>query len=79
MFHAGVSTHPRFAFAIGRSAGSAVQRNRARRQLREILAALASDEDLVRPGDYLVGVRQTPFTSAEARTWLTTALRGLTA
>lgn len=34
---------PRVAFAIGRTAGTAVRRNRARRQLREVLNAHASE------------------------------------
>lgn len=42
---------PRVAFAIGRTAGTAVQRNRARRRLREILRT----GDLA-PGLYLWGL-----------------------
>ena len=43
---------PRVAFALGRSAGSAPERNRVRRQLR----ALLRDRDIVvRPGLYLLG------------------------
>jgi ribonuclease P protein component len=43
---------PQVAFAIGRTVGSAVSRNRLRRRLRAVLAA--SD---VPPGLYLVGAR----------------------
>lgn len=42
---------PRVAFAIGRTAGTAVQRNRARRRLRELLRT----RDLS-PGLYLWGL-----------------------
>ena len=47
---AGGSPVPAVAFAIGRSVGCAVERNRLRRRLRAILA----DADLA-PGTYLVG------------------------
>jgi ribonuclease P protein component len=40
------------AFALGRALGSAVQRNRARRRLRAILA---NRSDELAPGLYLVG------------------------
>jgi ribonuclease P protein component len=43
---------PRVAFAIGRSVGSAVVRNRVRRQLREILRT-ADRSGHLRPGRYL--------------------------
>ncbi|MBV1892504.1 MAG: ribonuclease P protein component [Ilumatobacteraceae bacterium] len=42
---------PRVAFAIGRAVGSAVTRNRLRRQLRALLARFD-----VPPGLYLIGV-----------------------
>ncbi|WP_419944026.1 ribonuclease P protein component [Candidatus Poriferisodalis sp.] len=45
---------PRVAFALGRSSGNAVQRNRVRRRLRALLREHA---DRVRPGRYLLGVR----------------------
>jgi ribonuclease P protein component len=45
---------PRVAFAIGRSFGSAVARNRIRRRLRPILAANAAR---LAPGLYLIGAR----------------------
>lgn len=44
---------PRVAFAIGRTAGKAVHRNRARRRLREVLREHASD---MRSGLYLWGL-----------------------
>ena len=44
---------PRVAFAIGRTAGTAVQRNRARRRLREVLRAHAGE---LRAGLYLWGL-----------------------
>jgi ribonuclease P protein component len=47
-------TPPRVAFAFGRAFGSAVARNRVRRQLRVMLQAAAS-EGLLPPGDYLFG------------------------
>jgi|SoiMethySBSTD1v2_1073268.scaffolds.fasta_scaffold1268398_1 ribonuclease P protein component len=45
---------PRVAFAIGRSFGSAVARNRMRRRLRPILASRAAR---LAPGLYLIGAR----------------------
>ena len=79
-FHADATDHLRLAFAIPRSSGTAVQRNRARRQLRAVFGELANEEpDLVATGDYLLGVRRSEFTSAEARAWLTAALRQLKA
>lgn len=44
---------PLVAFAIGRTAGTAVERNRARRRLREILRRHTSD---LIPGLYLWGL-----------------------
>ena len=53
---------PQVAFAIGRPFGSAVRRNRLRRQLRAILTARESD---LGPGMFLIGVnspnRHTPM------------------
>ena len=47
----GAGTPPRVAFAVGRRVGSAVARNRVRRQLRAVVAELAPD---LAPGAYLV-------------------------
>ena len=44
---------PQVAFAIGRTAGTAVKRNRVRRQLREVLRRHSPD---LRHGLYLVGL-----------------------
>lgn len=44
---------PRVAFAIGRSAGTAVQRNRARRRLREVIGRHVAG---MAPGLYLWGL-----------------------
>lgn len=43
----------RVAYAVGRSVGSAVERNRLRRRLRAVVRELAAE---LRPGAYLVGV-----------------------
>ena len=43
---------PRVAYAIGRSVGGAVERNRLRRRLRAIMSELGVQ---VAPGAYLVG------------------------
>jgi ribonuclease P protein component len=51
---AGSTTPPRVAFAIGRRVGSAVERNRLRRQLRAVVADLAPD---LEPGAYLIAYR----------------------
>lgn len=59
---------PRVAYAIGRSVGSAVVRNRIRRRLRVIVAARVDD---LAPGAYLVAARREalsmPFTELEAK------------
>ena len=44
---------PQVAFAIGRTAGTAVKRNRVRRQLREVLRKNSPD---LSPGLYLIGL-----------------------
>jgi len=76
--NADATDRPRIAFAIPRSAGTAVQRNRARRQLRALLGELdQADSQYLPPGDYLIGVRSADFTSAEAHAWLSKALRRL--
>ncbi len=46
----------RVAYAISRSVGNAVVRNRLRRQLRGVLERLLCQSDVLRPGDYLVTV-----------------------
>jgi ribonuclease P protein component len=48
---------PRVAFAVGRRVGSAVARNRIRRQLRAVVAELAAE---LAPGAYLVAYRGGP-------------------
>jgi len=48
-------SHPRVAFAIGRRAGGAVERNRLRRRLQSILR---DRQDQLPPGRYLFGSRQ---------------------
>lgn len=44
----------RVAYAVGRSVGGAVQRNRVRRRLRALMAAAVDGPDQPAPGDYLV-------------------------
>ena len=44
-------TPPRVAYAVGRSVGSAVARNRLRRRLRGVVASLAGE---LEPGAYLL-------------------------
>jgi len=63
-----------FAFAIGKSTGNAVRRNRLRRRLR---AVVASHHDLFPPGAYLISAH--PATSAMSTTELRTAVVGLAA
>lgn len=48
-------SHPRVAFAIGRRAGGAVERNRLRRRVH---AVLRDNQDRLPPGRYLFGSRQ---------------------
>ena len=59
---------PRVAYAVGRSAGNAVDRNRVRRRLRALVHAHAAE--LV-PGWYLVGAEASfaasPFVDAGAQ------------
>ena len=50
---------PRVAYAIGRSVGSAVVRNRIRRRLRVIVAARVDD---LTPGAYLIAARREALT-----------------
>ena len=72
-------TDPQVAFAIGRTAGSAVRRNRVRSQLRSYLADL-DRQGRVAPGLYLVGVPggAGPVTGPDLRGGLDKALRRLT-
>jgi ribonuclease P protein component len=58
--HSGSSDPPRVAYAIGRSVGSAVDRNRIRRRLRAAVAACASD--LAAGGAYLFGAERSVLT-----------------
>jgi ribonuclease P protein component len=48
---------PRVAFAVGRRVGTAVARNRIRRQLRAVVAELAPE---LAPGAYLLAYRGAP-------------------
>ena len=62
---------PRAAYAVGRRVGSAVARNRVRRQLRAVVAELAPD---LAPGAYLVAYRGGPDTAfAELRSQVAAA------
>lgn len=67
---------PRLAFAIGRSAGNAVARNRLRRRLRALFADLSSE---LRPGTYFVAARPeaTTLDYGELRRTVCTALNRL--
>ena len=66
------------AYAIRRSGGSAVSRNRCRRRLRAILAQVDRDGDLP-PGVYLIGVRdeavEAPYRELEK--WMSQAMQAL--
>ena len=53
--------HPQVGYAIGRSFGGAVQRNRMRRRLRVLLHAHANQ---LRPGLYLVGAQSSLLTAS---------------
>lgn len=59
------TSHPatrRVAYALGRKLGSAVVRNRLRRQLRAILEECATENSALFPeGDYLVGLKPSPI------------------
>ena len=56
----------RVAFAVGRSVGGAVVRNRIKRRLREAFAKMITENKLVPNGDYLIrvfpGVNNKSFT-----------------
>ena len=66
------------AYAIRRSAGSAVVRNRCRRRLRACLRAL-DERTGVRPGIYLIGVRDEAVEAAyqELEMWMSQAIEAL--
>lgn len=68
----------RFAYAIGRSVGGAVVRNRLRRRLRAAVRELEAARTLA-PGLYLVGAgpAATGTTPAELRRHLAGALEGV--
>jgi ribonuclease P protein component len=57
---AGSDDPPRVAYAIGRRAGSAVERNRIRRRLRAAVAGCS--HDLVPGGAYLFGAERAVLT-----------------
>jgi ribonuclease P protein component len=57
--------HSRFGVAAGRSVGNAVRRNRAKRRLRAILAALSSE--IVRGTDILLIARKPIVEANHAR------------
>lgn len=65
------------AYAIGKRAGGAVQRNRLRRRLRALVAELAPQ---LAPGAYLIGAaaEALPLSHGELRSHLSEALRDLT-
>lgn len=65
-------TQPHVGYAIGRSFGGAVERNRMRRRLRVLLGARS---DRLRPGLYMVGAQPT-LNRASSET-LTHAVDGL--
>jgi ribonuclease P protein component len=69
-------TPPRVAYAIGRSVGGAVVRNRLRRRLRAIVTDLAPD---LRPGTYLIGADPSvaAFEHGDLRRTLCTVLSDL--
>ena len=66
------------AYAIRRSAGSAVVRNRCRRRLKACLRAL-DERTGVRPGIYLIGVRDEAVEAAyqELEMWMSQAIEAL--
>jgi ribonuclease P protein component len=71
-------TPPRVAYAVGRSAGSAVARNRLRRRLRATVAGLAGAGQLP-PGAYLVAASPaaSDLDTEQMTSTLTTALATL--
>lgn len=69
-------TPPRVAYAVGRSAGGAVDRNRLRRRLRAVVAGLAPE---LAPGAYLLaaGPEAAALDPEEMTTTVSTALAAL--
>jgi ribonuclease P protein component len=67
---------PRVAFAVGRSVGSAVMRNRARRRLRAVVDELARDGALGVGGTWLVSARSdlSDLTASELRSVVASAV-----
>jgi len=76
----------RVAYAFGRQLGSAVVRNRLRRQLRAILEECAAQNPALLPqGDYLVGLKPSPIARGskaverkQAHSWSSQELAGHT-
>jgi ribonuclease P protein component len=69
---------PRIAFAIPRSVGSAVARNRIRRRLRAVLVEIVTDDPTALPGgDHLIRVtgRIDRWSPSELRTTMRALLR----
>ena len=66
------------AYAIRRSAGSAVKRNRCRRRLRACLGSIDQRVGLA-PGVYLIGVRDEAVEAAyqELEKWMSRAIEAL--
>jgi ribonuclease P protein component len=58
---------PRFGFSVPRSVGGAVERNRIKRQLREIWRARLGEDSLPTGNDYVIVVRPGLPEAAEAR------------
>jgi ribonuclease P protein component len=74
---AGEPGPPRLAYAVGRTVGSAVRRNRVRRRLRAVVAESAPR---MAPGAYLVAVSDPASATGdigELREMMGTALEGL--
>jgi ribonuclease P protein component len=69
----GAEGRPRVAFAIGKRAGGAVERNRLRRRLRAVAAGLGND---LEPGVYLLsaGRTATGLTYPELKSQVTEAM-----
>lgn len=66
----------RVAFAIGRSVGTAVTRNRTRRRLRSVMNDLATENDGLPAGDYLIRVNPSGANanSRDLRVYIETAM-----